>query len=61
MKHLLRCWVSTNKEIRKGEHLLNYHGEMNDEVTVEEWEKQHEVEGKGGYLFFFTRNNKRMW
>lgn len=33
---------------------------MNDEVTVEEWEKQHEVEGKGDYLFFFTRNNKRM-
>ena len=61
MKYVLGYGVFTKKQIKKGELILNYHGELIDEVTAVGREKQYDVEGKGSFLFFFMQNNKRMW
>ena len=53
MKHFLGYGVFTKKAIKKGEYVLNYDGELIDEVVAVGWEKQYETERKGSYLLFF--------
>lgn len=54
--------VIATRKFRRGDFVVEYHGELLDNATAKIREEEYSMRGEnGGYMMFFEHANKKYW